>query len=933
MTQENIDKSNTASSTKSVTKSMAKPETAKLTPMMQQYLRLKADYPETIMFYRMGDFYEVFFGDAEKASELLGITLTARGKNGDNPVPMAGVPFHSAEQYVAKLVKSGESVAICEQIGDPATSKGPVERKVVRVLTPGTVTDESFLDDQQDNALAAIYFSKANSSLLKSAQKKNSIEWGLALLDLSTGRFQGQSLNNTAALINELERLRPAEILLDERILEDLPEEPHDNEVLTLKAHFSTQDTQRNGHQQSVPQWYFNEDVATESLKTQFGTSDLMAFGLDQQPSVVKAAGALLQYAKDMHYENIPHVKHFAFIQNQDLLLIDAASRKNLEIEFNLSGGKEHTLVSLMDRCKNPMGSRLLRRWLHGPIRQKQQLQQRLNAVSELKISTEMSDIQRILRHCGDVERILTRIGLGSVRPNDLVRLRLTLQSLPELHIFMAQFQSNLLQQLTQQTQPLETIQDLLERSILDEPAVTIREGGFIKRGFDAEFDELKQMSVNTAGFLLELEEREKNITGIPTLKVNYNRVHGFYIEVSKGQSHKVPDSYTRRQTLKNAERYITSELKEYEDKILSAREKSLAREKWLYQQIIEQLQPDILVLQQLAQALASIDVLTNFAERALTLNLCAPELVDESIIDIRGGRHLVVEQNLEKTFIANDLILDDQRKMLVITGPNMGGKSTYMRQNALIALLAHTGSFVPAESATLGPIDRIFTRIGASDDLAGGRSTFMVEMTEMAQILRNATKNSLVLVDEIGRGTSTYDGLSLAWACARDLAEQIHSYSLFATHYFEITQLAQELNNVDNVHLSATEHHNDIVFLYAIQQGAASQSYGIQVAKLAGLPDHVLNEARGKLQLLEMQNSLSQQENDYSNTSTQQSTQSSLATQTVDMFAMPQFNEQQQALLEELEQLNADSLTPREALDLVYALIENTKKAKNDKK
>ncbi len=435
-------------------------------------------------------------------------------------------------------------------------------------------------------------------------------------------------------------------------------------------------------------------------------------------------------------------------------------------------------------------------------------------------------------------------------------------------------------------------------------------------------------MSINTSGFLLELEEREKSSTGIPTLKVNYNRVHGFYIEVSKGQSDKVPEHYTRRQTLKNAERYITSELKEYEDKILSAREKSLAREKWLYQQIIEQLQPDILILQQLAQALACIDVLSNFAERALSLTLCAPELVDESIIDIRGGRHLVVEQNLEQSFIANDLVLGDQRKMLVITGPNMGGKSTYMRQNALIALLAHTGSFVPADSAKLGPIDRIFTRIGASDDLAGGRSTFMVEMTEMAQILRNATKNSLVLVDEIGRGTSTYDGLSLAWACAHDLAEKIHSYSLFATHYFEITQLAQELNNVDNVHLSATEHHNDIVFLYAIQQGAASQSYGIQVAKLAGLPEHVLNEAREKLQLLEMQNSDESLDNAMS-ISQQSSTSTSMTTPTLDMFATPQFNEHQQALLDELEQLNADSLTPRDALDLVYELIENTKKAK----
>ena len=880
----------------------------KLTPMMQQYLSIKADYPETIVFYRMGDFYEVFFADAEKCSQLLDITLTARGKNSENPVPMAGVPFHSAEQYVAKLVKFGESVAICEQIGDPATSKGPVERKVVRVLTPGTVTDESFLEDRQDNALAAIYFSQSKTD--------QSSSWGLALLDLSTGRFQGQSLTNTAALINELERLRPAEILLDERVAEDLPEIPHDTSILELKAHFKAQDSQKSGHRQPVPQWYFNLDVTTDLLKQQFGTSDLTAFGLKDQNTVIQAAGALLQYAKDMHYENIPHVKHFNLIQNQDLLLIDAASRRNLEIEFNLSGGREHTLISLMDRCKNPMGSRLLRRWLHGPIRNKETIKQRLSAVEELKKSVESDAIQRLLRHCGDIERILTRIGLGSVRPNDLVRLRLTLQSLPELQVSMQAYQSQLLQTLRSQTQPQYEVQTLLEQSILDEPAVTIRDGGFIREGFDQEFDELKQLSVNTSSFLLELEEREKSETGIATLKVNYNRVHGFYIEVSKGQSDKVPEHYIRRQTLKNAERYITSELKEYEDKILSAREKSLAREKWLYEQIILKLQPNILLLQDLAQALASIDVLSNFAERASSLSLCAPDLVDDAVIDIRGGRHMVVEQNLDQAFIANDLVLDKQRKMLVITGPNMGGKSTYMRQNALIALLAHTGSFVPADSVILGPIDRIFTRIGASDDLAGGRSTFMVEMTEMAQILRNATENSLVLVDEIGRGTSTYDGLSLAWACARDLASKIQSYSLFATHYFEITQLADDIGNIDNIHLSATEHQNDIIFLYAIQSGAANQSYGIQVAKLAGLPEQVLGLARQKLQFLESQN--------LQNAS--QPLCETQSTETVDMFSNQQLSKDVQELADEIADIDADALTPRAALDKIYLLKEKLK-------
>ena len=896
-----------------------KTKTAKITPMMQQYLSIKADYPSTIVFYRMGDFYEVFFADAEKCSQLLDITLTARGKNSENPIPMAGVPFHSAEQYIAKLVKFGESVAICEQIGDPATSKGPVERKVIRVLTPGTVTDDSFLDDRQDNALAAIYFSpkKTNNSKKTHQQTENSAHWGLALLDLSTGRFQGQSLNSTSALINELERLKPAEILLDERITEEISEIPHPTAILELTAYFKTQDKQKSGHQQSVPQWYFNLDVATDLLKKQFGTSDLTAFGLYDQNIVIQAAGALLQYAKDMHFEYIPHVKHFNLIQNQDFLLIDAASRRNLEIEFNLSGGKEHTLISLMDRCKNPMGSRLLRRWLHGPIRNKNTIKQRLLAVEELKNNVEIDTIQRILRHCGDIERILTRIGLGSVRPNDLVRLRLTLQSLPHLQASMQTCESQLLQQLRSQTKPQKQTQSLLEQAILDEPAVTIRDGGFIREGFDQEFDELRQLSINTSGFLLELEKREKSDTGIATLKVNYNRVHGFYIEVSKGQSDKVPEHYIRRQTLKNAERYITNELKEYEDKILSAREKSLAREKWLYEQIIQKLQPNIVSLQNLAQALASVDVLSNFAERASSLSLCAPNLVDEAVIDIRGGRHLVVEQNLEQAFIANDLVLDKARKMLVITGPNMGGKSTYMRQNALIVLLAHTGSFVPADNATLGPIDRIFTRIGASDDLAGGRSTFMVEMTEMAQILRNATANSLVLVDEIGRGTSTYDGLSLAWACARDLADKIQSYSLFATHYFEITQLTDELDNIDNIHLSATEHQNDIIFLYAIQSGAANQSYGIQVAKLAGLPEQVLGQARQKLQFLEFQN----------NKALSNSDQELIhSIETVDMFAEQAFNSELTELIDEITKIDADALTPRAALDKIYALKEKLK-------
>jgi len=599
------------------------------TPMMQQYLGIKADYPESIVFYRMGDFYEVFFDDAKKCSDLLGITLTARGKQSNAPIPMAGVPYHSAEQYIGKLIKFGESVAVCEQIGDPATSKGPVERKVVKVLTPGTLTDDSFLEESRENALLSIHYVKGNAQ----GSQNSKPHWTLSLLELSTGRFQGQKLDGTLALINELERLRPAETLIDELILDDIPETPHDKAVLELKAHLNT-NGHLLGHIQRVPSWYFDIDVATELLNKQFNTSELTAFGLVEEPTIIQAAGALLQYAKDMHYESIPHVKHFSLIQNDDLLLIDASSRRNLEIEFNLSGGKEHTLVSLMDSCKNPMGSRLLRQWLHGPIRNKQILNQRLESVENLKQSVQTQQVQKILRQCGDIERILTRVALGSVRPNDLVKLRSTLQSLPELQSLLTGFSSGLLNQLQAKTQPKVQLQTLLEQAILDEPAVIIRDGGVIREGFDTEFDELKQLSVSTSSFLLELEQREKEKTGIPTLKVNYNRVHGFYIEVSKGQAEKVPEEYIRRQTLKNAERYITSELKEYEDKILSAREKSLAREKYLYQQLISQLQPEVSQLQELAQSLATLDVLANFAERAATLGFNAPELVETDQLD-----------------------------------------------------------------------------------------------------------------------------------------------------------------------------------------------------------------------------------------------------------------------------------------------------------
>ena len=879
-------------------------DVSKLTPMMQQYLTIKSDYPDTLLLYRMGDFYEIFYKDAETASELLGITLTARGKNGDNPVPMAGVPVHSIEPYIAKLVKLGLSVAVCEQIGDPATSKGPVERKVVRVLTPGTLTDESLLDERQENSLASLHYRDK--------------QWALSTLELSSGRFQGQLLPDEATVISELERLRPAELL----VADDGSVDTQTNNVISQFL------TMGKTHCHTVPGWYFNHDVALELMTKQFGTADLTAFGCDELPLIVCVAGALLQYAKDMQYTSIPHVQHFQVIHNDAYLLIDASSRRNLEIEFNLSGGREHTLIALMDNCRNPMGSRLLRRWLHGPIRDQQQIRHRLHAVETLIHQLDYHAIRDLLKQCGDIERILTRIALGSARPRDLVRLRCALQCLPSLQHTLGNNDSPAIEKIQTALAPQDELQNQLERAILDEPAAIIRDGNVIREDYDEEFDELRTLSQNSSDFLLQLEQREKERSGISTLKVNYNRVHGFYIEVSKAQSTSVPEEYVRRQTLKNAERFITSELKEYEDKVLSAREKSLAREKWLYQTLIESIQPQIPQLQNIASALAKLDVLSNFAERAIMLELTEPELVDESIINIRGGRHPVVERNLDKPFIANDLVLDNTTKMLAITGPNMGGKSTYMRQNALIALLAHTGSYVPASAATIGPIDRIFTRIGAADDLAGGRSTFMVEMTEMAQILRNATANSLVLVDEIGRGTSTFDGLSLAWACANDLAKRLQSFSLFATHYFEITHLAEELDNVANVHLNAVEHEHTIVFMYTIKPGPANQSYGIQVARLAGLPDDVLRAAKVRLDLLEQQNlnkGLNQGSNGQSGPST------------MDMFSQPLNSNQNHTpvqepdpVVQELMAIDPDNITAREAHQLLYKLVDSAKENKS---
>ena len=838
--------------------------------MMQQFLRIKANHPRDLLFYRMGDFYELFFDDAKRAAELLDITLTARGTSAGEPIPMCGVPYHAAENYLARLVKAGISVAIVEQIGDPATSKGPVDRQVVRVVTPGTLSDEALLDDKVDNLLLAI--------------SQHQERYGIAYLDLSTGRFRVLEISGEEALTGELQRLDPAETLYHESIY---------HPVITARRGARSQ-----------PAWEFDSQSAQRALNTQFQTHDLQGFGCDDLELAIGAAGCLLQYVKDTQRSNLPHIRSIQQENLAESVILDVATRRNLEIDLNMTGGHSNTLLSVMDSCVTAMGSRLLRRWLHRPLTDIQILRQRHGAIHALCENDVYEPVRNALKPVGDMERILTRVALRSARPRDLTRMLSSLQALPEVRAELSRLTAELLCSLSAQTGDYPQMCDLLSSAIIENPPVVIRDGGVIADGYDQELDKLRQISTNAGQFLLDIEQRERQITGITTLKVGYNRVHGYYIEISRAQSDQAPAEYIRRQTLKNAERFITPELKEFEDKALSSKSRALAREKGLYDELLERLNEQLLALQNTAAAVAEIDVLANLAERADNLNLCQPQFCDEQVFEVIAGRHLVVEQVLQEPFIANDTLLNEQRRMLLITGPNMGGKSTYMRQNAVIALLAHIGSYVPASAAKLGPLDRIFTRIGSSDDLAGGRSTFMVEMTETANILHNASPHSLVLMDEVGRGTSTFDGLSLAWAAAVQLARSVKAFTLFSTHYFELTRLPEQCPTMANVHLDATEHQDHVVFLHNIQEGPANRSFGLQVAKLAGIPAPVLQAAQEKLLELERGAILEQQAN------------ADFRAQD-DLFSAPQPH----PVIDLLKAVNVDDLTPREALDTLYEL------------
>ena len=834
--------------------------------MMQQYLRLKADHPDILLFYRMGDFYELFFEDAEKAARLLDITLTQRGASAGQPIKMAGVPFHALEPYLAKLVKLGESVAICEQIGDPATSKGPVERQVMRIVTPGTLTDSALLDEKSDNILLAI---NADRSMV-----------GLAWVTLASGELRVSEIA-PQILASELQRIGPAEILVaDSSPLAD-----------ELKGFTLTR----------LPIWSFDAEAGKKKLLDQLGAASLAGYGCEDLQPAIGACGALLDYARKTQGQALAHVASVSAERAGEYVRMDAATRRNLEITETLRGEPSPTLFSLMDGCASGMGSRLLRHWLHHPLRDRTLVGARHEAVAAL--AGAATEVHGVLRRFSDVERIASRVALKNARPRDLSSLRDSLALLPELSTQTPSGTALLASLAADLARPDECL-SLLTQAIAPEPSARVMDGGVIADGYSAALDELRKLQSNAGEFLVELEARERARTGIANLKVEYNRVHGFYIEVTNSQTEKVPDDYRRRQTLKNAERYITPELKAFEDKALSAKDRALALEKSLYEALLEALGTHVAQLQRIARALAQLDVLACFALLAARHGWCRPQFVAETLVEFEAGRHPVVEAQVEH-FIPNDTRLSPARQLLLITGPNMGGKSTYMRQVALITLLAHVGSFVPAKSARLGPIDQIFTRIGAADDLAGGRSTFMVEMTESANILHNATAQSLVLMDEVGRGTSTFDGLALAWAIARHLLERNRALSLFATHYFEMTRISLEYKEAANVHLDAVEHKDTIVFLHAVEEGPASQSYGLQVAALAGVPKTVIRTARKYLQMLE-------------DASLARGGQSDLF---VAAQAPPEAEPAVDPLREAFDQVNPDDLSPRDALELLYRL------------
>ncbi|CAM5219355.1 DNA mismatch repair protein MutS OS=Castellaniella defragrans OX=75697 GN=mutS PE=3 SV=1 [Castellaniella defragrans] len=853
---------------------MTPPDLSGHTPMMQQYLKLKAQAGSHLLFYRMGDFYEMFYEDAERGARLLNLTLTKRGTSNGAPIPMAGVPYHAMEGYLARLVALGESIAICEQIGDPAATKGPVERKIVRVVTPGTLTDDALLPAKDDRTIAAWIAGRIRG--------REAV--GLAWMNLANGEFK--TCETTPELLEtELGRIVPAELVCVEQ-----------SQTPATQAAISR-----------VPDWHFEEDGARDTLLRHFGVSDTGAFGLSHLPLATRAAGALLRYVGDTQAQTLTHVHSLSVDAGGDYVVLDPATRRNLELTDTLGGTDGPTLFGTLDHCRTPMGSRQLRRWLQAPLRANAEAQARQDAITQLLQAADSDALRTLrdnLRTLPDLERMATRLALGTIRPRELASLRDALSTLPALvHATQDAFAAQGLLAESLRDVPVDTaLHALLAQGIATEPALAVRDGGVIAEGYDTELDELRRLAGDNGAFLMEIEARERERTGIANLRVEYNRVHGFFIEVTRGQSDKVPDDYRRRQTLKNAERYITPELKTWEDRVLSARDRGLAREKLLFDRILEQAAPHTEALARSAAALARIDALAALARHARENGWVAPTLCEDSRLEIQAGRHPVVEHSIEN-FTPNDCTLHDERRMLLITGPNMGGKSTYMRQVALIALLARMGSYVPAREAVIGPLDRIFTRIGAADNLAGGRSTFMMEMMEASVILAASTPRSLVLMDEIGRGTSTYDGLALAWAIAHRLLTHNRALVLFATHYFEMTRLPEKTHGVVNVHLAAADSPDGVVFLHEVRGGPASQSYGLHVAQRAGIPPVVIRHARKELAELEARN--------------RADSQLALFVEQVE----DETHDPEEPLRTALRTLDPDTLSPRDALELIYQL------------
>ena len=882
------------------------------TPMMQQYLRIKAEHPDTLVFYRMGDFYELFFDDARKANRLLDITLTTRGQSAGQPVVMAGVPVHSVESYLARLIKLGEAVAVAEQVGDVATAKGPVERKVVRVVTPGTVTDTELLAERADTLLLALHKQRVKAT----AAAPGGFVVGLAWLALSCGEL-GLTECSERDLPGWLARLDPAEVLHESGA-------PLPVALEGLRAARTPR-----------PAWQFDATLGERRLREQLRVATLAGFQAEGLPAAHAAAAALLAFAEHTQGQALAHVHTLRVARTADLLELPPSTHRNLELTQTLrgeSGPGAPTLLSLLDTCRTGMGSRLLRHWLTHPARARDEASQRHAAIAALTAGDAdtppglagtrgFEPPRDALRGVADVERITARIALRQVRPRELSGLRATLAVLPALAACTpctpctpsGGATAPLLARLHAAFVPDPALARELA-TIAEEPAVQLRDGGVIAAGIDAELDELRHINAHGDAFLVELEARERARTGIPNLRVQFNKVHGFYIEVTGSHLDKVPTNYQRRQTLKSAERFITPELKAFEDKALAAEERALAREKWLYEQLLDRLQAHLPALAALARALATLDALAALAERATTLDWCRPEFVGHPCIDIDSGRHPVVEARLAQgggaggggegtPFIPNHCRLDAKTRMLVVTGPNMGGKSTFMRQVALIVLLAAMGSYVPATRCRLGPIDAIHTRIGAADDLANAQSTFMLEMTEAAAIVHGATDQSLVLMDEIGRGTSTFDGLALAAAIATHLHDRNRAFTLFATHYFELTEFPATHERAINVHVGAVESGHDVVFLHQIEPGPASRSYGVQVARLAGMPAALIRQARATLEALE----------DKARAGVAQ----------VDLFAPPPAapTPEPSALERALAAVDPDRLSPREALEALYRL------------